>query len=122
MGEKLVRLSLAIASYKTGALTAEQYVRMRAKTYGVSPAMAAEMVRMESDYDTHAVGDDGKAVGWWQFHWDTWLWACRLTGLTEYARLDGDGRLDEVVSTEVALILIARGWGKLWTSWRLLNG
>lgn len=45
-----------------------------APAYGVDPELAIEICRLESDFDCYAVGDNGMAVGPWQFWPETWVW------------------------------------------------
>lgn len=92
-----------------------------ARERGLDSARAVAVVTLESDWEPAAVGDNGLAVGLWQFHGDesvgTWGWACQLTGHEDWA--DDVNRLDPVVSSIVALEMIALGWGDLWTGWRM---
>lgn len=40
--------------------------------YGVDPMLALEICRLESSFRPEAVGDEGKAVGLWQWHLKSW--------------------------------------------------
>ena len=69
--------------------------------YGVDPVYACEIVRLESEWNTRAVGDKGKAVGLWQWHLDSWVHVrVRMGESTE------DLRLDPVESTVTAMYAI----------------
>jgi hypothetical protein len=102
----------------------QEMVRMLAVEQGVDAERALETVRLESQWDPSAVGDEGDAVGLWQWHGaesvNTWAWACELTGHAAWA--DDANRADALKSTIVALDMIAAGWGHLWTGWREQEG
>jgi len=95
----------------------QEMVRMLAVEQGVDVERALETVRLESQWDPSAVGDEGQAVGLWQWWPDTWRWACELCGYGEWS--DPVNRLDPVKASIVAVDMIGRGWGRLWTGWRL---
>jgi len=108
----------------SGMITLQALVGMVAEDAGVDPHLAQETVRLESEWDPEAVGDNGLAVGLWQFHGeessDTWGWLCRITGHPEWS--DDENRSDPVLSTVVAVEAIALGYGDHWTGWRIATG
>jgi len=106
---------IAVILLAAGLITVPVMVADMAATRGVDVERVLACVEAESNWDPGAVGDDGNALGLWQFWPDTWTWACRLTGHPEWA--DDVMRLDPVASTIVALGMIEKGYGWLWTGW-----
>lgn len=106
-----------------GLMTLPSMVAQVATERGVDARRAVQTVYLESRWNPEAVGDNGLAVGLWQFHGaesvGTWAGACELTGHAEWA--DDANRADPVRSTIVALDMIERGYGWLWTGWRMLG-
>ena len=96
-------------------LTMPAMVAQMAAERGVDVDRALACVTAESTWDADAVGDEGDAVGLWQFHEGTWSWAAELTGRAGWA--SPEMRRDPVASTIVALDMIERGYGWLWTGW-----
>jgi len=117
-----VALLLLAGSY----LTPQQVVWVYAVEAGIDPVRAVATVQAESGFDQWAVGDNGHAAGWWQFHaspetWETWQWAVGITGApAEWS--DPAWRFDPVASTIVATRLIGMGYGYMWTGWRMAGG
>lgn len=111
---------IAILLLAAGLMSMPCVVAQMATERGVDPARALATVMAESAWDADAVGDNGLAVGLWQFHGaesaNTWAWACERTGRPEWA--DDSNRADPLKSTIVALDMIADGYGWLWTGWR----
>ena len=101
-------------------ISVQLMVQLLAPMYGVDPAFAAEVVRRESDWDIVAVGDDGDAVGLWQFHKPAFETGYRLEFGSEVDWSGADMRLDPVVSTRVALRLMQEGYVGWWTAARQL--
>jgi hypothetical protein len=95
-------------------------VAQMAAERGVDVERALATVTAESAWDANAVGDNGLALGLWQWHGaesvNTWAWACELTGHAAWA--DDANRADALKSTVVALDMIADGYGWLWTGWQ----
>ena len=90
----------------------EMMVRRMALAFGVEPERAACIVRLESEWDPAAIGDDGAAVGLWQWHMASWRHVRRQMGLSTE-----DRRMDPVESTATALFAIGRlGLGRWWTA------
>jgi hypothetical protein len=110
---------LATILLAAGLVTMPCIVGQMAAERGVDVGRALETVTLESAWDAAAVGDNGLAVGLWQWHgegsYDTWAWACELTGHGGWA--DDANRADAIRSTIVALDMIERGYGWLWTGW-----
>jgi hypothetical protein len=110
---------LATILLAAGLVTMPCVVAQMAAERGVDAGRAVQTVTLESAWDAAAVGDNGLAVGLWQWHGaesvNTWAWACELTGHGEWA--DDATRADAVKSTIVALDMIALGYGWLWTGW-----
>ena len=66
--------------------------------HGQDAALALEVVRRESGWDPDAVGDQGRAVGLWQWHLLSWCYVRRVM------RVDGaDLRRDPVEATRAAM-------------------
>jgi len=89
----------------------EIMVRQMALAFGVEPERAACIVRLESQWDPMAIGDDGAAVGLWQWHLASWRHVRARMGLS----LE-DRRHDPVASTSVALWWIRQGYGHWWSA------
>jgi hypothetical protein len=92
-------------------------VAQMAAERGVDAGRAVQTVTLESAWDAAAVGDNGLAVGLWQFWPETWTWACALVGYPQWR--DIENRNDPIKSTIVALEMIRRDWGHLWTGYRM---
>ena len=90
----------------------EVMVRQLAPAFGVDPERAACIVRLESEWDPGAVGDDGAAVGLWQWHPESWRHVRAAMGASVE-----DRRADPVESTVTALYAIGRlDLGRWWTA------
>ena len=111
---------IALLLLTMGVVTMPGVVATMAAERGVDVTRALATVTAESTWDADAVGDEGDAVGLWQFHEPTWTWACEYTGHAEWQA--PEMRRDAVASTVVALDMIAAGWGHLWTGWREREG
>ena len=90
---------------------------MLAAERGLDVGRVLETIRLESDWDASAVGDEGAAIGLMQFHAETWSWGCELTGHEEWA--DPANRYDPLKSLIVGLDMVAMGYGYLWTAWEM---
>lgn len=73
-------------------------IRSLAQLYGVDPALALCICRSESSFNPRAVGDEGRAVGLWQWHLPSWEHVRRSMDLPAT-----DLRADVVESTEAAM-------------------
>jgi len=73
-------------------------IRTLATAYGVHPGLAVIIARRESNYDPNAIGDDGFAVGLWQWHLESWRHVRLDMGLDTY-----DLRRDPWESTITAM-------------------
>jgi len=89
----------------------EFMVRRLAEAQGIDPNYAACIVARESEWNTNAVGDDGAAVGLWQWHLGSWQHVREAMGLPV-----ADRRADPVESTVTALWWIGQGYGRWWTA------
>ncbi len=102
-----------------GLVTMPCVVGQMARERGVDVGRALATVTLESAWDADAVGDNGLAIGLWQFRGrdssNTWAWLCGVTGHPEWA--DDANRRDPVKTTIVALDAIALGYGEHWRGW-----
>jgi len=73
-------------------------IRLVATSYGVHPGLAVIIARRESSFDPDAVGDNGKAVGLWQWHLKSWSHVRKKMGM-----LCVDDRRDPWESTVTAM-------------------
>ena len=90
----------------------ELLIRYMAGAMGVNPDYVACIVGHESRYDVMAVGDDGMAIGLWQWHIGSWEYVRGKMGLP----LE-DRRADPVESTITAIYAIDRlGLARWWTA------
>jgi len=80
------------------ALSIVPMIRMVAASYGVHPGLAVIIARRESGFDPQAVGDDGAAVGLWQWHLNTWCHTRAKMGADHF-----DWRKDPWESTVTAM-------------------
>jgi len=100
----------------------EYAVHEVAGAHGVDGDLLWEMVLLESEGDPDAIGDDGAAVGLLQFHgretYDTWAWLCCKYGHEEW--IADDWRFDPEANATIGALAVADGYGKLWTSYRVL--
>ena len=101
-------------------ISVQLMVQLLAPMYGVDSEFATEVVRRESEWNIYAVGDDGDAVGLWQFHKPAFETGYRLEYGAEVDWSAPDMRLDPEVSTRVALRLIQEGYVEWWTAARQL--
>ena len=90
----------------------ELLVRQAATAMDVDPDYAACIVRLESEWDPDAVGDQGRARGLWQFHLGSWIHVRRAMGLSVEDRRD-----NPVEATVTALYAIKHlGLRDWWTA------
>jgi len=85
---------------------------------GIDPAVACRIVELESGWNQYAVGDwhmTSLSTGLWQFQPGTWVWARQSMGLNNDLAL----RTDWAESTRTALWLIAKGYGRWWSTWEI---
>lgn len=101
----------------SGMLALPQMVELEARALGLDVDRVLRVVELESAWDPNAIGDEGEAVGLWQFHAGTWTWLCDLTGHSEWR--DPLLRRNPVYATIVALEAIQMGYGSHWTAWRI---
>lgn len=81
---------------------------------GVDPRAANCVCYHESEFRVDVVGDQGRAVGLWQWHLPSWKAARRMMGLPET-----DLRHDATESTRTALWAMANGYEHWWSTWDL---
>lgn len=88
-------------------------IRALAPVYGVAPSLALAICRLESAFDPSAVGDDGEALGLWQWHINSWKHVRQ--------RMDRpvqDLRRDPIESTETALYALGvLGLHRWWSTY-----
>ena len=89
----------------------ELLVRQVATAMDVDPNYAACVVARESEFDPAAVGDDGRAVGLFQWHIGSWIHVRRAMGLSIEDRRD-----NPVEATVTALWWIKQGYADWWTA------
>lgn len=92
----------------------EHVVVVLARHYEVNPALAARVVDLECPrWDPEETGDDGAAVGLWQWHLESWLLVRQHMG----ASLE-DLRADPVESTRTAMYAWSvMGLQRWWTTY-----
>jgi len=108
---------VALLLLAAGVVTMPGVVATMAAERGVDVSRALATVTAESAWDANAVGDEGEAVGLWQFHPGTWSWGAEYVGRPAWAA--PSYRRDPLISTIVALDLIEAGYGDYWTGWRI---
>lgn len=89
----------------------ERMVRHTAEAMGVDADFAACVVRHESEWDPAAIGDQGRAVGLFQWHRPSWRHVRRAMGLSIE-----DRRHDARESTVTALWAMNNGYADWWTA------
>jgi len=84
-----------------------------APSYGVNPYVAQAICRRESAFNPLAIGDNGDAVGLWQWHLSSWEFVRAKMG-----RSLEDDRADEIESTETALYAMGiLGLSRWWSTY-----
>jgi len=86
-----------------------QAVSRWSRYYRIDVGFALCVARHESDFDTQAVGDDGEAVGLYQFLLPTWQMFRKKMGLP-----GDDHRLDAEESVKTACWAFAHGYRRYW--------
>ena len=88
-----------------------------ANYYDVDPVLAIEIARMESAFAPTCIGDDGAAVGIYQWHIPSWEYVRRMAGWDI-----SDQRADSTESVRTAMYAIGtlhlEHW---WTAYRILE-
>ena len=92
-------------------VSTQHLVETMALDYGLAPRYAACICQRESGFDAQAVGDQGKAVGLWQWHLPAWQTIRRAMSLSE-----ADERADAIASTQTALWALQHGYAGLWST------
>jgi soluble lytic murein transglycosylase-like protein len=90
--------------------TIYDYVEIYSNLYGVDEDLALCVLARESNGRSEAVGDNGKAVGPWQFHVRTWE-----SFRKEMGENTVDLRTDPFESTRTAIWAFYNGYGFHWT-------
>jgi len=85
-------------------------IRIECQRYGVPEDFALCVADHESRFDPHAIGDDGDAVGLYQFHLSTWQHFRTRMGLPA-----DDLRLDAREAARTACWAFANGFQQRWT-------
>lgn len=97
------------------ALAIITLIRSLALVYGVDQSVAVTICRLESAFNPLAVGDDGEAVGLWQWHLKSWEHVRKRMG-----RSLEDDRADPLESTETALYAMGvLGLSRWWSTYGL---
>jgi len=89
-------------------------VEEAARHFGQDPIISARVVGLESDWDPQAIGDDGRAVGLWQWHLGSWEFVREHMG-----EPTTDLRSDPVESTITAMYAWDMGLARWWTGYRV---
>ena len=91
------------------APTVQETIIAAAQEFGVSPSTMLRVAFCESTFRTWVYGDQGRALGLFQFHLPTWLANAKRLGYTT------DMRDDPVASSRVAAEMFSRGQQGQWT-------
>ena len=83
--------------------------------HGLSPDYGVCIVTEESHWNASAVGDDGAAVGYWQWHKGSINWALADMGIAWDWEAQGDPRLDVHVATVAAAHMMCEGYAHWWS-------
>jgi hypothetical protein len=98
-----------VASRITGGAPVREIIARAAREFGVDPVMLDAVAFCESSYRPAAVGDDGAAIGLFQFH--EWRWWHNAPALG-YSQ---DLRADPVAASRVAAYAFSTGQRAAWT-------
>jgi len=79
-------------------LAIRHVIHALAALFHVDPRLALAIARRESAFNPNAIGNDGKAVGLWQWHLPSWIHVRRHMNLPS-----DDCRLDIAKSTQTAM-------------------
>ncbi len=97
-------------------------IQALAPAFGVDPRLACEIVRLESSFRPWAIGDDGLAVGLWQWHYQSWVYVRRQMAKAGFdiTEIEADKRADIFESTITALYAIGQmGLGHWWSTYKI---
>ena len=124
MSPRILAAFLVIASGATPENPTPAYIdaviEICADIYGLDAKKCRCIMREESCYNPNARGDNGLAVGLWQWHEGSIKTALRDMDIVwEWA--DGDPRLNVWASTLAACHSLAKGWD-WWTTRELCEG
>jgi len=89
-------------------------IQLVSRSYGVNECLALRIAYHESEFNPYAEGDDGKAVGLWQWHLPSWHHVRDKMG-----RPLDDERSQPWASTDTAMY--AMGVLGLWQWWSTLE-
>lgn len=81
-----------------------------ADIYQVDDELCGCIIEWESDWNPNAVGDNGKALGLWQWHEESIKCALRGMGIVWDWGENGDPRLNVWASSLAACHAISQGW------------
>lgn len=95
-------------------------IEICADIYDVNGETLGCIVEWESQWNPNAIGDNGKAVGLWQWHEESIKTAFRDMGI-RWNWADGDPRLNVWASTLAACHSLSRGWD-WWATQKDCNG
>lgn len=90
----------------------EATIEQAASVYGVDAGLMMCIAERESSLDPLAVGDEGLAVGLYQFHLRTWRWMRGMAGMSQR-----DRRYDAREAAMMTAWALAHGYGHHWTAW-----
>ena len=93
-------------------LLSQQAVDYWCHEYDIPYAYGAEIARLESNWDPQAMGDEGEAIGLFQFHPATWRWARKKMGLDPSLNI----RLSQWESARTWAWLCHEGHADWWTA------
>ena len=89
----------------------EAMIEHAARAMDVSPEYAACIAYHESRFDPEAIGDQGRAVGLYQWHYESWAHVRRQMGLSTDDRRD-----DPVEATVTAMWAWRNGYRHWWST------
>jgi soluble lytic murein transglycosylase-like protein len=98
------------AAWSRGDPVVAAIVRIECRRFGVPEPFALCVADHESRFDPQAIGDDGDAVGLFQFHLGTWQHLRTRMGLPP-----DDLRLDAREASRTACWAFANGFQQRWT-------
>jgi soluble lytic murein transglycosylase-like protein len=112
--EQTAPITPARTAWSRGDPAVAAIIRIECRPYGIPEEFALCVADRESRFDPQAVGDDGDAVGLYQFHLSTWQHFRTRMGLPT-----DDLRLDARSAARTACWAFANGFQQRWTVVRL---
>ena len=118
MTPRIIAALLVLAAHAAPENPAPDYlfyvVSLCAELYEVDAKLCRCIVNKESEWNPNARGDNGKAVGLWQWHEESIKVAFRDMGIV-WGWAEGDPRLNVWASTLAACHSLSKGW-RWWTT------